>query len=101
MATASELTPRVERLEEKHEALERNFNNYRVENARELTKIAERQTNTFTSVQGIEKKLERMDIKLDEVEKVPNANKAKWYDEVLKYVVLALLGYIALKLGLK
>lgn len=101
MATASELTPRVERLEEKHEALERNFNNYRVENAKELTKISERQLNTFSSVQGIEKKLERMDIKLDEVEKIPNSTKAKWYDEVVKYALLALLGYIAYKLGLK
>lgn len=101
MATAQELTPRVEKLESEVKELKNTFNDYKVESVRELTKIAERQSQTYKATEDIKIEIKTMSNRVNEVQDKPNAEKAKWYDEILKYAVLALLGYIAVRLGLK
>lgn len=38
---------------------------------------------------------------LTELKAIPYQNKSKWFDEVAKYVLLALVGYLLYKAGLK
>ncbi|WP_159641154.1 hypothetical protein [Erysipelothrix anatis] len=101
MATASELTPRVENLEKEVKELKSTFNEYKVESVRELTKIAERQSQTYKATEDIKVDVKSINNTVSQVQQQPAQAKAKWYDEVAKYVLLALLGYIAVKLGLK
>ena len=101
MATASELTPRVENLEKEVKELKSTFNEYKVESVKELTKIAERQSQTYRATEDIKVDVKSINNTVSQVQQQPAQAKAKWYDEVAKYVLLALLGYIAVKLGLK
>lgn len=101
MATASELTPRVENLEKEVKELKSTFNEYKVESVKELTKIAERQSQTYKATEDIKVDVKSINNTVSQVQQQPAQAKAKWYDEVAKYVLLALLGYIAVKLGLK
>lgn len=101
MATAQELTPRVEKLEVEIKELKETFNDYKVETVKELTKIAERQSQTYRATEDIKIDVKSISNSVNQANAQPNAAKAKWYDEVVKYALLAILGYIAFKLGLK
>lgn len=73
----------------------------KLEMVKELTKISERQSNTYNAVEKQTSTLERLDIRISEIDRKEDKSKAKWYDEVVKYIVLALLAYIAVNLGIK
>ncbi|WZU00290.1 hypothetical protein MGH68_11870 [Erysipelothrix sp. D19-032] len=91
----------MENLEKEVKELKSTFNEYKVESVKELTKIAERQSQTYKATEDIKVDVKSINNTVSQVQQRPAQAKAKWYDEVAKYVLLALLGYIAVKLGLK
>lgn len=90
-----------QRTDERLSKLESSHNELKLQMVTELTKISERQNNMNNAMTTIQNSVERTNIKFDELDRRENSNKAKWYDEVVKYVMLVILGYIAFKLGLK
>lgn len=100
------LTPRVERLEERVDSLERSVNDFRVDNAKNFATMAERQSTIFNTLKDIKENADKRDAKLEKtledfekslenIDRKENDKKAMWYDKLIWQGVLFILGIVS------